>query len=52
MELGALICTARVARCGKCPVWTACRTGRKENGERRTGKEERGTGLGEFPALL
>jgi A/G-specific adenine glycosylase len=28
MELGALICTARVARCGVCPVRTACATGR------------------------
>ena len=27
MELGALICTARVARCGTCPVRRACRTG-------------------------
>ena len=29
MELGALVCTARVARCGECPVRSACRTGRK-----------------------
>jgi A/G-specific adenine glycosylase len=29
MELGALICTARVARCDECPVQTACATGRK-----------------------
>jgi A/G-specific adenine glycosylase len=29
MELGALICTARVARCGICPVRVACRTGRE-----------------------
>ena len=29
MELGALICTARVARCGECPVRTACATGRR-----------------------
>lgn len=27
MELGALICTARVARCGHCPVRRACVTG-------------------------
>lgn len=34
MELGALICTARVARCGECPVRVACATGRKAvNGE-------------------
>jgi A/G-specific adenine glycosylase len=35
MELGALVCTARVARCGVCPVRGACVTGRKGvNGER------------------
>jgi A/G-specific adenine glycosylase len=28
MELGALICTARVAHCARCPVRTACKTGR------------------------
>ena len=28
MELGALVCTARVARCGECPVKKACSTGR------------------------
>ncbi len=27
MELGALVCTARVARCGVCPVRTVCKTG-------------------------
>jgi A/G-specific adenine glycosylase len=32
MELGALICTARVARCGECPVRRACATGRKAVG--------------------
>jgi A/G-specific adenine glycosylase len=26
MELGALVCTARVARCGICPVATSCRS--------------------------
>lgn len=26
MELGALVCTARVARCGMCPVRTVCAT--------------------------
>jgi A/G-specific adenine glycosylase len=36
MELGALICTARVARCGECPVRPACATGRKQLG--RTGR--------------
>jgi A/G-specific adenine glycosylase len=29
MELGALVCTARVARCGDCPVRRACATGRR-----------------------
>jgi A/G-specific adenine glycosylase len=29
MELGALICTARVAKCAICPVRSACATGRK-----------------------
>lgn len=29
MELGALVCTARVARCGECPVRLACGTGRR-----------------------
>lgn len=29
MELGALVCTARVARCGDCPVRPACLTGRR-----------------------
>jgi A/G-specific adenine glycosylase len=28
MELGALVCTARVARCPRCPVRRLCRTGR------------------------
>jgi A/G-specific adenine glycosylase len=27
MELGALVCTARAARCGRCPVRPVCRTG-------------------------
>ena len=29
MELGALICTARVARCGECPVSRECSTGQR-----------------------
>lgn len=29
MELGALVCTARVARCDVCPVRSACATGRR-----------------------
>jgi A/G-specific adenine glycosylase len=28
MELGALVCTARVAKCVACPVRRACCTGR------------------------
>jgi A/G-specific adenine glycosylase len=36
MELGALVCTARVARCDGCPVRSVCRTGRGQSvsGER------------------
>lgn len=33
MELGALICTAREARCGVCPVRPVCLTGEKRAGE-------------------
>ena len=40
MELGALVCTARVARCGECPVKAACRTGRKA--AERTGDKVNG----------
>jgi A/G-specific adenine glycosylase len=29
MELGALVCTARVARCEACPVARVCKTGRR-----------------------
>lgn len=32
MELGALICTARVKRCGACPVRLVCSTGRRLGG--------------------
>jgi A/G-specific adenine glycosylase len=28
MELGAMVCTARVAKCGECPVSVACLTGK------------------------
>ncbi len=34
MELGAVVCTAREARCGVCPVRTACATGRRRGRER------------------
>lgn len=30
MELGALICTARIAKCGECPVRSVCKTGSKD----------------------
>jgi A/G-specific adenine glycosylase len=36
MELGALVCTARVAKCGECPVRICCKSG--------TGKREWGKG--------
>jgi A/G-specific adenine glycosylase len=29
MELGALVCTARVAKCGECPVRQDCKTGQR-----------------------
>jgi A/G-specific adenine glycosylase len=41
MELGALICTARVAKCGICPVRSACATGRRSRSGAR-GPEDRG----------
>ena len=31
MELGALVCTARLARCGECPVRLHCATGRNHD---------------------
>jgi A/G-specific adenine glycosylase len=34
MELGALVCTARQARCGICPVRKACATGGREAGRK------------------
>jgi A/G-specific adenine glycosylase len=30
MELGALVCTARVAHCGRCPVRSVCRSAPKQ----------------------
>jgi A/G-specific adenine glycosylase len=32
MELGALVCTARIARCGECPVRQYCKSGNRELG--------------------
>jgi len=43
MELGALVCTARVARCGECPVRSACRTGRKTVSSDRLTSRRSGT---------
>jgi A/G-specific adenine glycosylase len=39
MELGALICTARVAKCGECPVRQACKTGTARRALRPLGSE-------------
>lgn len=41
MELGALICTARVARCAECPVRRACKTGEGGKGTGEGGKRAR-----------
>jgi A/G-specific adenine glycosylase len=38
MELGAVVCTARVARCDACPVRRACATGMTAKGEGRKAK--------------
>jgi A/G-specific adenine glycosylase len=35
MELGAVVCTAKEARCGRCPVRTVCASARKGKGKRR-----------------
>ncbi len=32
MELGALVCTARIARCDRCPVRTVCRSAKQPGG--------------------
>ena len=37
MELGALVCTARVMRCGECPVRGICLTARGQEGRRAEG---------------
>ena len=46
MELGATICTARIAKCGICPVATACLTGKQRqrstvNGQREKPREKK-----------
>ncbi|MEX2154696.1 MAG: hypothetical protein WD825_15240 [Gemmatimonadaceae bacterium] len=44
MELGALVCTARVARCAECPVRAQCKsgTGNREWGKGQLQKREKG----------
>jgi A/G-specific adenine glycosylase len=37
IELGALVCTARIARCDACPVREACATGRRRVPQPREG---------------
>jgi A/G-specific adenine glycosylase len=36
MELGALVCTARIAHCGRCPVRSVCKSVSKPENLRRT----------------
>ena len=38
MELGALVCTARVAHCGRCPVRAMCASAAKPGFGRRRSK--------------
>ena len=38
MELGALVCTARIAHCDRCPVRAMCATAAKPGGGRRRSK--------------
>ena len=45
MELGALVCTARVTRCGECPVRGMC--GTYEGNRDRVGTMQRGPGTGD-----
>ena len=42
MELGATVCTARIAHCGKCPVRTDCATGQRHPGQGRVGEQGAG----------
>jgi A/G-specific adenine glycosylase len=44
MELGALVCTARLARCGECPVRAVCATGGREGEEAKRRKAKRRKG--------
>lgn len=45
MELGALVCTARVARCGQCPVSGLCASAKPPGGRRRINTVTRRTQL-------
>lgn len=36
MELGALVCTARIAHCGRCPVSSMCRSASVDSKQSRT----------------
>jgi A/G-specific adenine glycosylase len=41
MELGALICTAREARCGRCPVQQVCATGKRTRSAQHRSRKQR-----------
>jgi len=43
MELGALVCTARVAHCDRCPIRDTCRTGSRDQGSRNRGSRTPGS---------
>ena len=43
MELGAVVCTARVAKCGVCPVRSLCATGRQRLAHHGSGKQRNQT---------
>jgi len=49
MELGALVCTARVAHCGRCPVRSLCRTATKAAA--KTAARNEGAGRGSMVRL-
>lgn len=44
MELGALVCTARVAHCSRCPVIGYCKTGKRERGKGNGDNQDSGNG--------
>lgn len=43
MELGALVCTARVMRCTECPIATVCRTARANRLQRNGARDPVGS---------